>query len=1395
MKARTDIQQKAYDDFIAQIAHVKFILENGNKGKGEIDAPLKPMPGVENIYNAVQALKNRVKKLLSTGTPGLSPDESNLMNYLMDVKFINPDHIREVTLRLLNNFSHISAKKKPEPPTPKALFQSYIREMRQAYPEASIPYNNAVRLANLAKQLQDNDTLSAAENVLVELLKKQPFNNTTLQKISERIRNDYNDERNFSKDVEPEVDDNNVLSLVMVGTNEHRTKHATVLTELFANMRQDATHSKYFFDGPGAESTSEEHPRLGTYDVSQLTLDYITGAISAVKKAAVDQVSQLAGIFAGKGMDHMIQEALAVIDLKLKSGKKPLVINMFGFSRGADNFLRLANEINARYTRDEVVVNILAIDPVPGWLREDATRARLIPGIVKNYESVLMRDETRSTFKVQDKAHHSVEDASYTKQTYHLYHGSHSKGIHFRLNDKKEIPKTGQHAPRLLWNKVETFARAHGSNLTTNKPLRYVNKHDRVTKYAPDKNINDEYLLARYQKMLYDYAKSRKPTFFRKPRSFANYESDYFLHGNGYFLDEKHMLLFKQFFPCMFNFFFERNSKGMKNIQTTREELSREYERFLVFQNKHVTSRDKKAESVGMFSEPLRQYLGYDLSNLRNISRIEDDRTFKPSGIHLDADTFYHDDSRLHQLWDATQNAVHPVMVGYDHSIKKPAAQALYRDIRAILVNKGHDEDKEKMILDRIYDALIALPKASAYASRLAGILQTYQYNPANDPDRKKFINYYANQYVQNELHDYILRAERLAPDSYDKLLAKHLLHAAFKETSSSMLNQLMLEVLKQSTELQRLGFTSGGQFDKFLRTLAMNASMSAPLTADEQQRLADFKKDLRIVVNYVVDANQSEDNITLETPQTGHILDDTAEIQANQDAYEAGTSTPIDGDPLTTIDRDLPAFNSNELFKQEINGGKIKTGRMIGEYASSQLLTSMLNSLYPETNNYGEKHVEQRQLTAFSPLSETNPDAAIYLRVSQQSNTRPLTVDDINSPESWLRKDANSYRQFCLMAMTRMMLGDYNVGTSGFKVVMEGGKRKLVATQFKVSMMNLTEDFNIFDKTIRDPRTNKKIHRNSLFEYHKDVRISIDMAEAMIEVGRTGSSEIRKAVIEMLQKNNIPYSIAGMHQFCRYLGLPESFREINDKDQLFKAMQNQISSVIQARAANLVEKGYEILIKNCFSHNRLDENKLNGILKRHPGLADFLSLMKDKAYPCTLLSKTAQARIALFVERKEKETNTRVNYAQTLKELLDNLKNTIHSDATTMQAGDATNRFMIDYLDNKKPNYIELLAIYSEKAGKLREKMSQFLDAPQSLDELQKSIASIHVLLGQAEDAINKRVREPLPALRSVAKPGSVTNTHANLFTPEVDTTSKAVDAPHNPKAEVNHGPQKKGK
>ncbi len=505
-----------------------------------------------------------------------------------------------------------------------------------------------------------------------------------------------------SKFVAPKKDKSNgyVLTIGLLGTGEHRDQGATLITQLCHSIEVGKNQSVHLIDGVAAKpkDAKSAHPMLGTYDVTECIRES-DGRISVTKTPkAFGACSQAAGLIKGKGTNDAIAEALLVIETMLNDKPDdgtPLTINLAGFSRGADNAVRLANAIAEKYTRKEVVVNIFALDPVPGPMRQDATKARLIPDIVDNYEAVLMRNDTRTAFKVRDKRNITVQNPNKTNVKYHIYRGVHSQGNYFYADplaarDKafdEELPNDVKQseAARLVCHDLSEFAENHGIKLKepSLNHVQYADSVDRKSIQAA--RLDNQAKLASYIRMMQaDFDTTQKKVKDKlkdaPARDFTTHLEDYFLHGKDYFIDRTHMeLVFERLF----------NSDQYKDHY--KYVIDYYFQNGLEFATQaHFSEKTRKALEVMKEKDP---DLFYSLKDYPNKPDFDSEWNaspnvripMKPTGIPIRVSTFYQFGNPLNKQWELLVAALNPVLSGQDLSLSMDAAKEYRTRALAIL--------------------------------------------------------------------------------------------------------------------------------------------------------------------------------------------------------------------------------------------------------------------------------------------------------------------------------------------------------------------------------------------------------------------------------------------------------------------------------------------------------------------------------------------------------------------------------------------------------------------------------------------------------------------------------------------------------------------------------------
>lgn len=371
------------------------------------------------------------------------------------------------------------------------------------------------------------------------------------------------------------------LNLILLGTGEHHAQVETVLTLLSKAIEKTPTQHVHVIDGPGANAPGDgKHPMLGTYHFKCLldpeSEDVVPDKI--LKTGFFETPSILSGLIAGAGCQDAIAEAVEYVDAIMTAGKKPLVINMFGYSRGSDTAIRLSNVLQTLYPREEMEINIFGIDPVPGPKRHSSVRSRLVD--VNDYEVVFMCHETRPFLALQDLTQLEVKNPDALR--IHLFSGDHGASKRFRYLPSlpelaREANSNTMDTPRLLWHNLHAFAKRHGITFKNDEQIPFVAFDDGAFAWSASGKCRvipqTETALAeeereRVRLKLYTQMQ-KKEQYYRSfasplgvPRAFINRKRDYFLHGAHFFQDKAHMELFQKYYPAFFDYFFQKNREG-----------------------------------------------------------------------------------------------------------------------------------------------------------------------------------------------------------------------------------------------------------------------------------------------------------------------------------------------------------------------------------------------------------------------------------------------------------------------------------------------------------------------------------------------------------------------------------------------------------------------------------------------------------------------------------------------------------------------------------------------------------------------------------------------------------------------------------------------------------------
>jgi hypothetical protein len=464
-----------------------------------------------------------------------------------------------------------------------------------------------------------------------------------------------------------------VLNLIFLGTGYHRLNKGKqhLLTELENSIISTPNQYVHLIDGLGGVPDSDnaskaKYPMLGTYD---FTSSYDAENNELITNKTPRSAALASSVFAGKvqgiGFHDAMAEATALVDTLVAAGKKPLVINMYGFSRGADTALRFCNTLNGKYA--DVKANIFAIDAVAGVGRRSAKKGRLIPEMVEEYHAVLMANENNFGFEPQDKSRLNVQNTDTTKVTFQILGGRHSSGLTFK-DDPTIIPaadnkvKKTTDSARLVWDGMHKFAKRHGTVMRDVGYLAKIKEGGTKYKIYPYAPMNDIQRFEAYTRMVAHknkYAALSPQNSLLNYRSFIKSKEDYFLHGVNYFQDAEHVRLFQAHHSKFFDYFFQKNTE-------------------------HASLRSVLEEIQDMKKHPdlVTSLVNAGLPDISKIISLE--QIGQPQGISL---TLTDLRTSLSRLWEKVLSIVLPVFTGQDDSVSVKTAAALREQVHQVLLS------------------------------------------------------------------------------------------------------------------------------------------------------------------------------------------------------------------------------------------------------------------------------------------------------------------------------------------------------------------------------------------------------------------------------------------------------------------------------------------------------------------------------------------------------------------------------------------------------------------------------------------------------------------------------------------------------------------------------------
>lgn len=588
------------------------------------------------------------------------------------------------------------------------------------------------------------------------------------------------------------VNDSFSLNLIMLGNGQHKANIQSVFTEFAKQVVINSHQTVHLINGLGAASEIPgADPMVGTYDF-HCTYDKQSGIIHSQKilREVIGSPLHLDPAIRAAGYHDAVSEAIEVIKAVVEAGSKPLTINMLGFGRAGDIWLRVSNILSQLYPKEEIKINIFTLDPVSDPSHRNAKKARFLPENVQEYESILMRDEKRSLLDVQDQSQIILKNPKRTHPIFHFY-----KGVHATAQVFSTKRKAINLSSRLVWDDIQKFADRNNIRLKKGYlPFVYKQKKSGLATYFKKKG--NRFLSAKKRLLLYTQMSllnlPEKPG---RPREFLSHLEDYFFHGTSYFQDKSHMMLLKQLYPHFFDYFFQMNRGGSKKKWVLSDINKIQEDEYLTQQFRHFLSRDLPApQGIPVTVEELE--LNFELNSLwegilnaSNYVLSEYDKS-----ISTELVTQFKIYVKNVLMSDSTVNEkLHRL----HHSIEKIISQCKQADDFALSLLNLISLTPKATILDKLIDDLMKLTHHHSW----------YIFSkPKGNRKTQRVIVYETVAILKliQKLHssknaDLIRDVLTLSLDTYNQLLMRDTNQSIVKNPMDNLLRQALMDIGHQS--------------------------------------------------------------------------------------------------------------------------------------------------------------------------------------------------------------------------------------------------------------------------------------------------------------------------------------------------------------------------------------------------------------------------------------------------------------------------------------------------------------------------------------------------------------------------------------------------------------------
>jgi hypothetical protein len=210
--------------------------------------------------------------------------------------------------------------------------------------------------------------------------------------------------------------------------------------------------------------TPVNHRQFADASADHMTLEGVGGAGDPLSKSfdlesgwtvGKNRGASIRHSATGAGVQTNVNNAVNFVLFKVKSGKRPTVINMMGWSRGAVEAIRIAHRLHGTPETSGIPVNIFAIDPVAGLGANHDHDACNVYENVKAFVSIISLGEDRWAFTpMHEQTYLRLNNKEVTK-----YVPLHMPGVH------DTIAKYNNSAGKLAFHLCYRFLKDRGTSM------------------------------------------------------------------------------------------------------------------------------------------------------------------------------------------------------------------------------------------------------------------------------------------------------------------------------------------------------------------------------------------------------------------------------------------------------------------------------------------------------------------------------------------------------------------------------------------------------------------------------------------------------------------------------------------------------------------------------------------------------------------------------------------------------------------------------------------------------------------------------------------------------------------------------------------------------------------